>query len=59
MAQPVLGCLVLSLAYLVTGSAVAPILGHVVLHAAILQRRMELPPETVAEPVETGLPLVA
>lgn len=48
MAQPLTGCLLLSLAYLLTGSPLAPVVGHIILHAAMLRRGMELPPEATA-----------
>lgn len=44
--SPVIGCGVLSLAYLVTASPVAAIGGHIILHLAMLRRGMELPPQT-------------
>lgn len=60
IAQAVTGCLVLSLAYLLTGSPLAPVVGHIILHAAILQRRMELPPEaTIPRPTQPRLRVAA
>jgi membrane protease YdiL (CAAX protease family) len=44
MAQAVLGCGILSLAYLFTGSVIAPILAHAVLHTVAVRNGMELPP---------------
>ena len=44
MGQAVLGCGVLSLAYLLTASVIAPILGHAALHVAVTRFGMELPP---------------
>ena len=38
------GCLILSLAYLATGSVIAPALGHVILHLAAVAKGVELPP---------------
>ena len=38
------GCLLLSAACLISGSAIAPVLGHVILHVAGLQKGVELPP---------------
>ena len=37
-------CLLLSVACLASGSVLAPVLGHIVLHAAGVQRGIELPP---------------
>lgn len=45
MVQPIIGCLPLSLAFLVTGSPIAAIGAHAILHVAIMWRGMELPPE--------------
>ena len=42
--QPLMACLVLSLGYLLTGSPIAAIGGHIVLHLALLRRGIELPP---------------
>lgn len=42
--QAILGCGVLSIAYLFTGSVIAPILAHAALHVAIARNGMELPP---------------
>ena len=54
VSQAVLGCGVLSLAYLLTGSVIAPILAHAVLHVVIVRIDMELPPhETDRSPVAT------
>jgi hypothetical protein len=39
-----LGCGLMSLAYLVTGSPIAPVLAHVISHAASLYHGSELPP---------------
>jgi hypothetical protein len=50
IAQALLACLVLSLGYLLTGSPIAPIGGHVVLHLALLQSSIELPPAYREEP---------
>ena len=44
MRFPVALCTVLSIAYLVTGSLLAPVLGHIVVHVAMLRRGLELPP---------------
>jgi hypothetical protein len=44
MRFPVALCSVLSFAYLVTGSVLAPVIGHIVVHVAMLRRGLELPP---------------
>jgi membrane protease YdiL (CAAX protease family) len=44
MAQALLGCGILSIAYLLTGSVIAPILAHAVLHTVAVRNGMELPP---------------
>jgi hypothetical protein len=44
MGQAVLGCGVLSIAYLFTASVIAPILAHAALHVAVVRNSMELPP---------------
>ena len=46
--QALFACLVLSLGYLLTGSPIAAIGGHIVLHLAMLRRGLELPPHEVA-----------
>jgi hypothetical protein len=46
MLQPLFGCLVLSLGYLLSGNPISAMGGHVLLHLGMLNRRMELPPET-------------
>lgn len=45
MVQPIIGCLPLSIAFLITGSPIAAIGAHAILHVAITWRGMELPPE--------------
>lgn len=45
MVQPVIGCLTLSVGYVLTGSPVAAVGGHIALHLAIRANRMQLPPE--------------
>jgi hypothetical protein len=45
MVQPIIGCLPLSIAFLLTGSPFAAIGAHAILHVAIMRRGMELPPE--------------
>ena len=42
--QALVACLVLSVGYLLTGSPIAAIGGHIVLHLAMLRRGLELPP---------------
>jgi hypothetical protein len=49
MAQAVVGCGVLSLAGLLTGSPVSATLGHVLLHAGLLQQGQVLPPNEFAQ----------
>jgi hypothetical protein len=44
MGQAVLGCGVLSIAYLLTASVIAPILAHATLHIVAIRIGMELPP---------------
>jgi MFS family permease len=44
MRFPVALCTVLSVGYLVTGSLLAPAIGHIVVHVAMLRRGLELPP---------------
>lgn len=53
--SPILACDVFSLAFLLTGSAVAAIGGHVVLHVVMLVRGTELPPHQVHAPGATKL----
>lgn len=45
MVLPVVGCTLLTLAYLLSGSPVAAMGGHVLLHAGLLRKRLEMPPE--------------
>lgn len=60
MAEAVMGCAPLTLAYLVTGNPFSAIVGHILLHAAVLQRHVELPPErSIPAPAESRLRLVA
>jgi len=44
MRQALIGCVPLSLAYLLTGSPIAPMGAHMVLHYVAMRRGMELPP---------------
>ena len=46
--SPVVGCTVLSLAYLVTASPIAAVGGHIILHLVMKRRGMELPPHADA-----------
>lgn len=50
--SPIVGCTVLSVAYLLTASPIAAMGGHVVLHLAMLRRGMELPPHELAGPAD-------
>lgn len=43
--SPIVGCTVLSFAYLLTANPFAAIGGHIILHLALLRRGMELPPQ--------------
>jgi hypothetical protein len=52
MRSPVLGCTILSVAYLLTANPLAAIGGHIILHLAMLRRRMELPPHARSGPVD-------
>lgn len=45
MVLPVIGCGVLTVAFLATGNAIAPALGHVLMHTAAVLHRTELPPQ--------------
>ncbi len=47
---PVMGCSVLSVGYLFTGSPIAAMGGHFILHVAMMLRGVELPPQAVVEP---------
>jgi hypothetical protein len=51
MRSPLVGCLPLSLAYLVTASPLAAIGGHIIIHLAMLRRGIELPPHGRPGPV--------
>lgn len=53
MIQPLVGCLVLSLGFLVSGSPITAMGGHVLLHLAMLRRGMEMPPELSTPPHTT------
>jgi len=54
MGQAILGCGVLSLAYLLTASVIAPILAHAALHVAVTRFGMELPPHEEAKQAPLG-----
>jgi hypothetical protein len=49
MRYPVILCGVLSIAYLLTANPIAPLVGHVVFHVAMLNQGMELPPHAKSE----------
>lgn len=49
MRLPVIGCSVLTVAYLLSGNPIAAMGGHTILHLAMLRRRVELPPHTHEE----------
>jgi hypothetical protein len=55
MRYPVIMCAALSIAYLVTSNPMAPLVGHVVLHIAMLSRGIVLPPHPKAEGFEQTL----
>jgi hypothetical protein len=57
--QPLFACLVLSVGYLLTGSPIAAMGGHIVLHLTMLRRGMELPPHAIAGSPWTKEPAVA
>lgn len=42
--EVVAGCLILTVGFLVTGSVLAPVIGHVVMHIAGVTKGVELPP---------------
>jgi hypothetical protein len=42
--EAIAGCLVLTIAYLATGSILAPVLGHIIMHIAGITKGVELPP---------------
>jgi hypothetical protein len=44
LVQPIVGCVLLSIVFLLTGSPIAAMGGHVVLHAAMLRQGVEMPP---------------
>ena len=45
MVLPVIGCGVLTVAFLATGNVIAPALGHVLMHTTAVLHRTELPPQ--------------
>jgi hypothetical protein len=47
--QAVFGCGVMSIAYLLTASVIAPIVAHAALHVVVVRKGMELPPHEVKE----------
>jgi hypothetical protein len=50
MVQAVIGCSVLSIVYLLTGSPLSAVLGHIVLHAGLLRQGQVLPPDETFHP---------
>jgi hypothetical protein len=58
MMQPVVGCSVLSLAYLLTGNPLAAMGAHMILHAVMMRRGMELPPTEAGEQQARPSPLI-
>lgn len=54
MRYPVVWCTVLAVAFIATGSPLAPIVGHVALHAAMTFRGMELPPHPRGVPLPSA-----
>lgn len=60
MIFPVVGCSVLSLAYLLMGSVIAPMVGHMILHVGIMRHGSELPPfEEVPVPIRKTMSVAA
>jgi hypothetical protein len=62
MLMPILGCGVLSLAYLVTRNPLAPLGGHILLHAGMQLRGIPMPPYSKGladAPEEAKLPVAA
>jgi hypothetical protein len=56
MRYPIVLCGVLTIAYLLTASPIAPVVGHVVFHVALVARGIELPPHAQrAESFEPGV----
>ena len=55
VALAIVGCGLLTLSYLVTGSALAPTLGHVVMHTIGVSGGVKLPPHT--RPLDAGVPV--
>ena len=49
MRQALIGCVPLSVAYLLTGSPIAAMGAHMVLHFVAIRRGMELPPDEAAQ----------
>jgi hypothetical protein len=48
--EVIAGCSILTVGYLATGSVLAPILGHVIMHVAGVTKGVELPPHRHAQP---------
>jgi hypothetical protein len=59
MRQPVIGCLVLCVAYQLSGNPIAAMGGHMILHIAMMRRGMELPPLDTTEQETRRSSLVA
>jgi len=55
MKYPVVMCTALAIAYVASSSPLAPIIGHIVLHGAMLAQGIELPPRTSREGLERQL----
>jgi len=55
MRYPVMMCTALAIAYIASSSPLAPIIGHIVLHWAMLAQGIELPPHTSREGLERQL----
>lgn len=53
MRQALVGCVPLSLAYVLTGSPIAALGAHMVLHFVAMRRGMELPPDEAAQAKRT------
>ena len=51
IASPVVGCAVLSVAYLVTANPIAAMGGHIILHLSMQGRGLELPPHATEVPI--------
>jgi hypothetical protein len=54
LAGALFACGLQAVAFLVTGSLVAPVIAHIVLHVELTMRGDELPPAAVAHPISIG-----